>query len=281
MNYGMNASYEIEGGATGRGDPRSPDRCSYPAAYDRGPGVRLVTLALVFLLALSATARSETRVALPLPSAPAVVGYLAKPAGLGPFPAVALLHSCLGLPVNRRALADALVRAGFVALWVDDFSSRALSETCSVDFPEALADAHAAAAFLKGLPEVDATRLAAVGFSQGGDTALRLAVEASGFRAAAAYYPPCANLEGAKLAIPTLILIGAEDDVTPARDCRALAKGQSNAELIVFPGARHLFDEPAAAGGVRQFGMRFEYRAQAAHAAESALLRFLRRQLRR
>jgi len=234
-------------------------------------------IGFVAALALAFPAQAETRVALPLPSGPPLQAYLSRPAGSGPFPAVALLHSCLGLPVNRRALADALVRAGFVALWVDDFSSRALSETCSVDFPEALADAQAAAAFLKGLPEVDATHLAAVGFSQGGDTALRLAVEASGFRAAAAYYPPCANLEGAKLAIPTLILIGAEDDVTPARDCRALAKGQSNAELIVFPGARHLFDEPAAAGGVRRFGMRFEYRAQAAHAAESALLRFLRR----
>jgi len=247
--------------------------------YDGSLGVRLASLVLVLRLALTGAAQAETRVSVALLAGPPVVGYLSAPPGPGPFPAVALLHSCLGLPAHRQALADALVRAGFVALWVDDFSSRSLTETCSVEFPAALTDARAAAAFLESQPEVDANRLAVVGFSQGGDTALRLAVEASGYRAVVAYYPPCANLEGDKLTIPTLILIGAEDDVTPARDCRAFAKQQANAELVVFPGAKHLFDDPSAAGGLRRFGMRFAYRAEAAHAAESALLRFLRRQL--
>jgi dienelactone hydrolase len=236
-------------------------------------------LSVVLLLALTTTAHAETRVAIPLPSGAPLVGYLTKPAGVGPFAAVALLHSCLGLPADRVALADKLARAGLVALWVDDFGTRSLSETCSVEFPEAMADARAAAAFLRQDPKVDAARLAAVGFSQGGDTALRLATQNSGFRAAAAYYPPCANLEGARLEMPTLILVGAADEVTPAVDCRAFASGQPRARLIVFPGAGHLFDDPTAAGGVRKFGMRFEYQAKAARAAESALLKFLAAEL--
>jgi dienelactone hydrolase len=238
----------------------------------------LLPLALAVLVALTGAARAETRVAISLTSGtPAEIrGYLSKPDGAGPFPAVALLHSCLGMPSNRRALADRLTHAGFVALWVDDFATRGLSETCSVDFPVALADARAAAAFLERVAYVDANRLAAVGFSQGGDTALRLATEGDGFRAAAAYYPPCANLDRARLALPTLILIGAADDVTPAADCRALAAGQTKAKLVVFPSARHLFDDPTAAGGIVRFGMRFAFDPGAAAEAEADLLNFLR-----
>ena len=184
------------------------------------------------------------------------------------------MPSCLGLPGNRRDIAAALTKAGYVTLFVDDFSTRGLSETCTVDFPEALPDAVGASDYLAHRPEVDPARIAALGFSQGGATALRLAT-GSKFRAAAAFYPPCANLNGEKLKLPTLILIGGKDDVTPAADCRGLG-----AELIVYPDARHLFDDPAFAGGQRRIsGFRLEYDARAAKAARGELLRFLRGEL--
>ena len=68
-------------------------------------------------------------------------GYLTKPKGAGPFPAVVLLHSCLGLPSDRQAIGTTLAGWGYVALFVDDFATRGLRDTCSVDFPEGLADA--------------------------------------------------------------------------------------------------------------------------------------------
>ncbi len=81
------------------------------------------------------------------------------------------------------------------------------------------------------------TRIAAIGFSQGADTALEIAsrrfaadfVGSDGprFKAAAAFYPPCDNQANVKLEIPTLILIGALDEVTPAADCERLAQRQS------------------------------------------------------
>ena len=64
-----------------------------------------------------------------------IQGYLTKPKGAGPFPAVVLLHSCLGLPANRRAMADTFAGWGYVALFVDDFATRGVKETCAVDFP--------------------------------------------------------------------------------------------------------------------------------------------------
>ena len=172
-----------------------------------------------------------------------VQGYLTRPKGAGPFPAVVLLHTCLGLPEGRAALGERIAGWGYVALFVDDFATRGLKDTCAVDFPQGVADAFGAIAFLSGQPLVDKTRVAAVGFSQGGDTALKIAASptaarAPAFRAAAAFYPPCANEADAALAIPTLILVGAKDDVTPAADCAALARRQAPGmvKLVVYPG---------------------------------------------
>ena len=208
------------------------------------------------------------------PGAP-LQGYLTKPKGEGPFPAVVLLHSCLGLPSNRQALGETFAGWGYVALFVDDFATRGLKETCSREFGEAVPDALGALAYLATLPFVDASRVAAVGYSQGGDTALRLASTRPDFKAAIAVYPPCANQANAALQIPTLILIGKLDEVTPAEDCEALAKAQRNAKLVVFPGASHLFDDPGVSGGKRVFGMWLKYDAGAAAKARAEMRAFL------
>jgi dienelactone hydrolase len=214
-----------------------------------------------------------------------IQGYLTKPRGTGPFPAVALLHSCLGLPVDRRAIGGALASWGYVALFVDDFATRRIRETCAVDFPEGVADAFGALAFLAKLPYVDPARIGAVGYSQGADTALTIASArlASAFaiptdlnfKAAAAYYPPCANQGGARITIPTLIMIGGSDDVTPAADCQRLASGQSQVKLVVYPGANHGFDDPFYAGGKPVLGMVLKYDSNAAAQAKAALHDFL------
>lgn len=212
-------------------------------------------------------------------------GYLSKPKGAGPFPAIVLLHSCLGLPSNRRALGAEIAGWGYVALFVDDFSTRGLKETCAVDFNEALADAYGGLTFIGALPEVDKRRIAAIGFSQGADTALQIATARSAsafavprdlrFTAAAAFYPPCANQMGAALRLPTLILIGADDQVTPAADCRRLVNGQSNAKLVVYPSAGHVFDDPVFAGGKQVLGMWLAYDRKAAEQSRTALRDFL------
>ena len=215
-----------------------------------------------------------------------VQGYLTRPKGAGPFPAVVLLHTCLGLPEGRAALGERIAGWGYVALFVDDFATRGLKDTCAVDFPQGVADAFGAIAFLSGQPLVDKTRVAAVGFSQGGDTALKIAASptaarAPAFRAAAAFYPPCANEADAALAIPTLILVGAKDDVTPAADCAALARRQAPGmvKLVVYPGAAHAFDLPEFGAGRQVMGMTLAYDRHAAERAWAELREFLHAQL--
>jgi dienelactone hydrolase len=214
-----------------------------------------------------------------------VQGYLTRPKGAGPFPAVVILHTCLGLPANRRSIGDALAAWGYVALFVDDFATRGLKQTCAVDFPEGVADAFGALAFLSGQSFVDRARIAAVGSSQGGDTALKLAASpAAGegsFKAAAAFYPPCANEADAQLKIPTLILVGAKDDVTPAADCAALGKRRDPGavKLVVYPGAAHAFDLPEFGAGRQVMGMTLAYDRNAAQRAWAELRDFLVRRL--
>lgn len=221
------------------------------------------------------------------PSEVPIQGYLTKPKGAGPFPAVVLLHSCLGLPANRHALGNTIAGWGYVALFVDDFATRGLKETCAVDFPEAMPDAFGALRYVSKLPYVDPTRIAAVGYSQGGDTALEVASsrfasafalpDDLGFKVAAAFYPPCANEADNTLTIPTLILVGELDNVTPAMDCRRLAQSQpaGRVKLVIYPGAHHLFDDPSVTDGRQLLGMWLQYNRSAAQQSKTQLHDFL------
>ncbi len=253
------------------------------------PGVRsrwLGAAALAWAVALCASASADELVRFTSAGGgDSVQAYLTRPKGAEPFPAVVLLHTCLGLPANRRSIGADLAASGYVALFVDDFASRGLKETCAVDFPQGVADAYGALGFLAGQPFVDAGRIAAVGFSQGADTALKIAAApaagGAAFKAAAAFYPPCANEADATLAVPTLILVGAKDTVTPAPDCAALAKRQAPGmvKLVVYPGAAHGFDLPEFGAGRQIMGMALAYDREAAQRAWAELRAFLARRL--
>ena len=252
-------------------------------------------LAAILALLLAGPSAADELVKFPSASAPGqpatgIEGYLSVPKGKGPFPAVVLLHSCLGFPSDRRAIGSMLAGWGYVALFVDDFGTRGLTQTCLVDFPQGLGDAYGGLAYVAALPEVDRSRIAAIGYSQGGDTALKLGVPSlaapfaqggsAQFRAVAAYYPPCGNLGRTRLALPTLIQVGDADSVTPARMCTLLAKGQPNVTLTVYPGAEHVFDDPGFVGGKSLFGMHMQYDVGASQQSQTALKAFLATALR-
>jgi dienelactone hydrolase len=102
------------------------------------------------------------------------------------------------------------------------------------------------------------------------------------FRAAAAFYPPCKQAM-ARPGIPTLILIGAIDDWTPAADCTDMIASWGNAgpsvELVVYPGAYHGFYYQHLQPGTSMFGHWLEYNGAAADDAGRRLHQFLDRHL--
>jgi dienelactone hydrolase len=161
-----------------------------------------------------------------------IQGYLAKPEGAGPFPAVVGLHGCAGMhDMTRQRLTDDLVAWGYVILLVDSYATRGIEHACtSSAFATVIKrtrDAYGALVFLASQTFVNPQRVAAVGFSAGAWVTLSVAEPNSfklfvppsnlRFRAAAALYPPCQQAT-ARPGIPTLIFIGALDDWTPAAD---------------------------------------------------------------
>ena len=161
-----------------------------------------------------------------------IEGYLSKPNGSGPFPAVVYLHGCDGLSVNARSIAAQVITEwDYVSLAVDSFATRGIKEACDQPMPDRQADALGALLYLSKLAFVDPKRIAVLGSSQGGIVALQLAsTHPAGlfaipdelkFRDAVAYYPLC-SVATDQLTIPTIILIGELDDWTPAKDCERL-----------------------------------------------------------
>jgi dienelactone hydrolase len=227
-----------------------------------------------------------------------IQGYLAKPEGAGPFPAVVGLHGCAGMPDStKRRLVDEFVTWDFVILLVDSFATRGIEQACTGGgfFERAskrTPDAYGALAFLARQTFVDPQRVAVVGFSQGGWAALSVAETNSferfvlpsnlRFRAAVAFYPLC-WAAGARPGIPTLILIGALDDWTPAADCSNKIAAWGNdgppIELVVYPGTHHGFYYLELQPGRTIFGRWVEYNGEAADNASLRMHQFLDRHL--
>ena len=225
-----------------------------------------------------------------------IQGYLAKPEGAGPFPAVVGLHGCAGMPdATKRKLVDELVGWGYVTLLVDSFATRGVDHDCFKGFlaNARISDAYGALAFLAGQTFVDPQRVAAVGFSKGGWVALSVSESNYSFkmpilpsnlrfRAAVAFNPPCRDA-GARPLIPTLILIGALDEWTPAAGCseKIDAWGTEGVpiDLVVYPSVHHGFYYQELQPVRTMFGRWAEYNEEAATDATRRMREFLERHL--
>jgi dienelactone hydrolase len=217
-----------------------------------------------------------------------LAGELHRPAGAGPFPAVVALHGCNGRGPRQYedALAERFTALGYAILFVDSFGPRGITELChsevAAPYVDRVMDAYGGLRYLASQPFVDPERIAVVGYSQGAMVALS-AVALGGietvadhhFRTAIAYYPGCWSETGA-VSIPTLVLIGALDDWTPARECQAMMARRTGdgapVKLIVYPGTYHAFTARSLIGRPREiFGHHIEYNEAADTAAWSEM----------
>ena len=223
-------------------------------------------------------------------------GYLRRPEGAGPFPAIVLLHGCDGSPERLDRLWGARISSwGYATLTIDSFGPRGLKNTCRPGSgPMDMAfDAYQALNFLVQQRFVDPKNVVAIGFSQGGWLSLssveRGTIEHGAknkFRAAAAFYPPCFAVSG-PMTVPTLVLIGESDDWTPAVACRRLVTGQDDLgisrqkgdgpsmQLIVYPNAYHGFDLPDLQKPITYFGHHIEFNKVVSDQSSDALREFL------
>ena len=260
----------------------------------------LMRLLAGFVLALSLVSGAEAGQFVQFKSGDVTLtGYLAKPAGQGTFPAVVLLHGCGGFHSSMLTWADRLAYRGYASLAVDSFGPRGITSNCG-GFAEQAGDGYAALHYLVQQAFVRADRVALMGFSMGGISTLASLEKGSigglfpdKFRAGIAFYPRCLAFSGL-ITVPTLILIGDQDDWTPAGDCADMVAGKStlgtvrppgdrsNVKLVVYPGARHAFDVVdlgLVPGGVTMLGHRLEYNEAATKDSMLQVSDFLKRQL--
>jgi dienelactone hydrolase len=186
------------------------------------------------------------------------------------YPAVVVLHTVAGyLENNEGQYAAELRKAGFATLTYDGFAARgttgvALARSGAGFWPTAVADAYAALRLLASHPGIDASRIAIVGFSYGGEVAhlsaleqLRAALnpEQARFAAHVAYYPAgvfgALAERGAYTGSPVLMLLGEKDDNLPVAkiaDYLAYAKTAGSPtpiEVVTYPGAYHAWTVPS------------------------------------
>lgn len=215
---------------------------------------------LLVLAGLGASgARAETeRIAFPA-SGVTLTGVLSVPGGGGRKPAVVAMHGCGGFQANGAPMprdadwAERWRQAGYIVLQPDSFSARGYAggvcrQPNSGATPAIRADdAVAAAAWLAARPDVDAGRMALVGWSHGGTTSLHVAGRAGNpFQRIVAFYPGCRGFLASQRwqpARPLMILHGEADDWTPIAPCRALSE-RFGFTLNAFENAHHGFDTP-------------------------------------
>jgi dienelactone hydrolase len=179
----------------------------------------------------------------------------------GPAAAVLLLHGCNGISqttgVNPRPdkMASLLQEKGYAVLMLDSFSGRDLQEICSVPLskrtlsPRMRAeDARHALDWLKTRKEIDGDRLGVIGWSHGATSILALLGQKQpSVRVAVGFFPSCSSYllrDKFQVTAPLLLLVGEDDDWTPAEPCRALVakSAQPTFRLVTYPETFHDFD---------------------------------------
>lgn len=207
-----------------------------------------------------------------------LTGYLFKPAGSGPYPAVVMMHGCagvfsysdptLGISKLYREWGDRLVSAGYAALLVDSFTPRKADQnqcgngnTGVSEENDRPYDAYAGLKYLASRSYISANRIGLLGWSHGGSATI-MSMDITkfstsyNFKAAVAFYPGC-GLYGAlggvtkstwKPYAPFVILMGSADTVVSVSYCqtrvsKAQTLGASNLGITIYPKAQHKFDQ--------------------------------------
>ncbi len=196
-------------------------------------------------------------------------GYLAEPEGMGPYPAVLLIHEWWGLNEGITVLAEALADEGYVVFAPDAYRGqvtaqvpRALWLRLTIPDTQVEADLDSALAYLRSLNGVDPDRVATMGFCFGGGHSLQLGLRQSENLALTVLYYGAVVTEPDLLrpltdGQPVLGIFAEEDNLVFAGDVlefeAALNSLNIENEITIYPGVGHAFlneenfDQPGTA----------------------------------
>jgi dienelactone hydrolase len=191
---------------------------------------------------------------------------------------VIVLHGGSGLGEHAVERTRMLAEAGYAAFAPDLFGRRiACLEEAEAETSGFLQDdaglqraCNAARESLAGHPQVDASRIAVIGFCFGGQVALEYARTGADIKATVAFHARLAShhLQRARtIRGQVLVCLGTSDRFVSGEEREAflaeMAAGEVDCRMLLFPGVCHSFtDRRAAASGVP--GLRYDARADRA-----------------
>lgn len=183
-----------------------------------------------------------------------ILGYLARPAGNGPFPAVLICHENRGLLDHFKDVARRFADAGYVSLAVDLVSREGGTDIATAEQVRSalssppdrhVRDFQAGLRHLQTLAYVRGDRIGMTGFCFGGGITWLMAARTPELRAAVPFYgsnPPLDEVPNLRAAV--LGMYGELDRFInpgiPAIE-EAMARSNKTFEKIIYPGAQHAF----------------------------------------
>jgi carboxymethylenebutenolidase len=180
----------------------------------------------------------------------------------GTLPAVVMIHENKGLNDHIKNMANLLARNGYVVLAVDLFKGEVTTDRNRSseltqyirDNPDiATANLQSAVKYLASLPNVNAEKIASLGWCFGGAQSLQLALNSQDHPLSATiiYYGRLItdNATLAKIKWPVLGIFGDQDSSIPVDTVKAFesALNSNNIpnEIYIFKGVGHAFANPS------------------------------------
>lgn len=222
-------------------------------------GIRMTALMAAALAVGTARAEVKTKTVVTVHDGVTCKGHLAwDDAQTGKRPGILVVHEWWGLNADAKSRAEQLAKLGYVAFAADMYGegkvvstpkeAGMLAQGLRKDAAKWEGRARAALKVLQDHPDVDAKKLASIGYCFGGSTSLMLANVDAGVAAVVSFHgsPIAPTPEQAK-AVKARILVcnGADDAAIPPE---ALVKlkiaydaGKAYCRVVNYPGARHSF----------------------------------------
>ena len=177
--------------------------------------------------------------------------------------AILVFPEAFGLSAHAKSRAEKLAAMGYVALACDLHGDERLHEGLDQIMPiitelranplRIRARAEAALAVLAARPEVDATRIAAIGYCFGGTMALELARSGAAIRSAIGFHSGLATIrpeDARNIKGKVLVCIGADDPGISPEERAAFEQemrgGGVDWQLHLYGGVVHSFTNPDA-----------------------------------
>ncbi|WP_243439026.1 dienelactone hydrolase family protein [Fundidesulfovibrio soli] len=181
----------------------------------------------------------------------------------GKRPAVMVVHEFWGLNDYVKKRCAMLAELGYVAFAADMYGDGMVtthapeasgwSKQIQANIQNWRERALKALDILKGQPEVDPARVAAMGYCFGGSTVMQMAYAGADLRGVASFHgalPPAEGVAKGSIKAKVLACHGADDAMIPLERVAAFQKSLDEAgavwEFITFSGTRHSFTNPDA-----------------------------------